>query len=278
MPKLPIIISVFLLSIVMTVAAQTQLNNYTLQVNYKMTYSPDSTFMEHSVSERVSLFIGDEMSLYCATQYPVMDSAIYSEHRKGNTYGASMVFLKQYGTKYTTLVFKYNDKITTYDKLSNFIPTPYFYDEKKNTFNWEILSDTMLIADRICQKAQMNFGNRKWIAWFTPEIPISDGPYKFYGLPGLILKINDSTNSWNFDVTSIHKIDTAFTVYFLGQTPEPFKSKEAFLREKVKTRDNAFEIKEARGWWFQNKAASIKFEKERARKDNNWIELYKVEK
>ena len=124
----------------------------------------------------------------------------------------------------------------------------------------------------------MNFGNRKWIAWFTPEIPISDGPYKFCGLPGLILKINDSTNSWNFDVTSIHKIDTAFTVYFLGYKTEPFKSKEAFLSEKEKTRDNAFKIKEASGCWFQNKAASIKFEKERARKDNNWIELYKGEK
>ena len=275
MPKLPIIISVFLLNILMTGAAQTQPNNYTLQVNYKMTYSPDSTFMEHSISERVSLFIGDEMSLYCATQYPVMDSAIYSEHRKGNTYGASMVFLKQYGTKYTTLVFKYNDKITTYDKLSNFIPTPYFYDEKKNTFNWEILSDTMLIADRICQKAQMNFGNRKWIAWFTPEIPISDGPYKFCGLPGLIMKINDSQNYWNFTISSIKNIDSIIENHFSNLIPQPIKSKKEFLKQRRFSIDNRYEIMASEGAVFQTPEITKRQWEEEAKADNNWIELYK---
>lgn len=33
------------------------------------------------------------------------------------------------------------------------------------------------------QKATCDFAGRKWIAWFTTEIPIQDGPYKFYGLP-----------------------------------------------------------------------------------------------
>ena len=39
------------------------------------------------------------------------------------------------------------------------------------------------------QKAETFIFGRKWTAWFSPEIPIQDGPYKFRGLPGLIVKI-----------------------------------------------------------------------------------------
>jgi GLPGLI family protein len=29
-------------------------------------------------------------------------------------------------------------------------------------------------------------------AWYTPEIPVNQGPENYWGLPGLILEINDS--------------------------------------------------------------------------------------
>ena len=34
--------------------------------------------------------------------------------------------------------------------------------------------------------------NKKIIAWFTPEIPVGAGPQKFWGLPGLILELNNN--------------------------------------------------------------------------------------
>jgi GLPGLI family protein len=54
---------------------------------------------------------------------------------------------------------------------------------KEKIGNWE------------AQKATTEFGGRKWTAWFCEEIPLSDGPYKFKGLPGLIVKISDADNS-----------------------------------------------------------------------------------
>ena len=47
----------------------------------------------------------------------------------------------------------------------------------------------------MAQKATTSYGGRDWIAWFTAEIPFQDGPYKFYGLPGLIVKMEDTTGS-----------------------------------------------------------------------------------
>ena len=45
------------------------------------------------------------------------------------------------------------------------------------------------------QKATAEFGGRSWIAWFSQELPFQDGPYKFYGLPGLIVHVEDNTGS-----------------------------------------------------------------------------------
>lgn len=32
-------------------------------------------------------------------------------------------------------------------------------------------------------------------AWYTPEIPVNQGPENYWGLPGLILEINDGTTT-----------------------------------------------------------------------------------
>lgn len=64
--------------------------------------------------------------------------------------------------------------------------------EGKPKFNWKIENAKDKILGYEVQKATTDFGGRKWIAWFAPDIPIQDGPYRFYGLPGLILKIEDT--------------------------------------------------------------------------------------
>ncbi len=60
---------------------------------------------------------------------------------------------------------------------------------------WQISQDKQKIGEYTAQKASTNFGGREWTAWFTLDIPFQDGPYKFCGLPGLIVKIEDATAS-----------------------------------------------------------------------------------
>lgn len=60
---------------------------------------------------------------------------------------------------------------------------------------WTIFADTQKTGEYNTQKAVMSYGGRDWIAWFSSDIPFQDGPYKFYGLPGLIVKIEDATGS-----------------------------------------------------------------------------------
>ncbi|WP_185290738.1 GLPGLI family protein [Chryseobacterium lactis] len=72
--------------------------------------------------------------------------------------------------------------------------------------NWKILSDKEKIGGFTAQKAVCNFGGRKWVAWFTTDLPIQDGPYKFCGLPGLIVKLEDVTHSHSFELKGNKKL------------------------------------------------------------------------
>lgn len=70
---------------------------------------------------------------------------------------------------------------------------------------WKITGEHKNIKGYLCKKAEINFGGRVWQAYYTAEIPISDGPYKFYGLPGLILEISSLDNDYSFLLKSLEK-------------------------------------------------------------------------
>lgn len=97
-------------------------------------------------------------------------------------------------------------KIQYADKIANgFTPTTIGYNEDLK-FNWNILSEKQKIGEYNTQKATVEFGGRNWTAWFSTDIPFQDGPYKFYGLPGLIVKIEDSDKNYSWVLQGNKKI------------------------------------------------------------------------
>ena len=82
----------------------------------------------------------------------------------------------------------------------------FVYDENIK-FNWKILPEKEKIGDYNTQKATTDFAGREWTAWFAAEIPFQDGPYKFYGLPGLIVKIEDSGKNYSWILDGNKKIE-----------------------------------------------------------------------
>lgn len=79
---------------------------------------------------------------------------------------------------------------------------PLYYLQKTNDKqNWTITPDKKKIGKYDVQKATTNFGGRTWEAWFASELPLVYGPYKFCGLPGLILEIRDTKENYIFSFT-----------------------------------------------------------------------------
>ncbi|MGI6815405.1 GLPGLI family protein [Bacteroides sp. KG123] len=81
----------------------------------------------------------------------------------------------------------------------------YIYTEQTGKPKWKILQEKKSIANHSCQKAEAAYLGRKWIVWFTVDIPISDGPWKLWGLPGLILEAEDSESDYQFTCIEIKK-------------------------------------------------------------------------
>lgn len=72
-------------------------------------------------------------------------------------------------------------------------------------------TDTILGYE--CRKATTEFAGRQYTAWFTPEIPLPFGPYKFGGLPGLILKIEDGERQFVWEAVGFQRTNFPIMAY-----------------------------------------------------------------
>ena len=84
---------------------------------------------------------------------------------------------------------------------------PFRHVEDVPDFKWKISDEHKQVMDYNCIKATCSFRGRDYEAWFTADIPISYGPWKFCGLPGLILEINDTKGEYFFVCKAIQKTD-----------------------------------------------------------------------
>lgn len=106
------------------------------------------------------------------------------------------------------IVFKHYpaaDRMLVHDVVSR---ECYKYTESMQQLQqWELTDETMEILGFLCTKATTKWRGRNYTAWFTPEVPISDGPHKFCGLPGLIVKVEDSDDGhYLFELKGIQQI------------------------------------------------------------------------
>ena len=75
--------------------------------------------------------------------------------------------------------------ITVYEMLKD---EHVYYTEPFSEMVWEIGDSTKNVLGYDCVQATTDYHGRVWTVWFAPDIPIQDGPWKFRGLPGLILE------------------------------------------------------------------------------------------
>lgn len=81
----------------------------------------------------------------------------------------------------------------------------YYYIEPIPQYHWEVLDGDSVVCDYPCQKARTDFRGRTWIVWYTMDLPYNDGPWKLCGLPGLILKADDTKGDFSFTAFKISK-------------------------------------------------------------------------
>jgi GLPGLI family protein len=176
---------------------------------YDYKFISDSTDKSAVTSEVMLLDIDKNGSNYYSQQKFVVDSTAKADlekqlksspnnisiHRKDKPGMVSYKVTKQYPD------FK------TY--LFTGISSDSYNIEEDQKPEWKILPDKQKVGEYNAQKATTNFGGREWTAWFSTDLPFQDGPYKFYGLPGLIVKIEDKTGSHSMTLVGNKNIQTS---------------------------------------------------------------------
>ena len=123
-----------------------------------------------------------------------------------------------------------------YDVLENIVLKLSSKDEQ----NWKLTDEKKKMNDLRLQKATATWGGRNWIAWFTPDIPFQEGPYKFHGLPGLIVELYDDKNNYRFELVKTQKLAkpymNQYISYMMGKSVPV--SEEKYIAAKLKYYDS----------------------------------------
>ncbi|WP_372646012.1 GLPGLI family protein [Ancylomarina sp.] len=178
-------------------------------INYKCLYSyqhvKDSLNIESKKKASMLLLIGSKYTnfrneygyyidsmRYLSTKGLVSHEQVNASFTQYTPGGPKYHILKNYTNQNTTILYPNTKGL--------------WEAEETVSMDWTLGEKTDSIAGYFCKVAYTKFGGREYTAWYTPDIAMPYGPYKFSGLPGIIVKISDDQQSHVFELESMQKI------------------------------------------------------------------------
>ena len=258
------------------VPAQELTDKFKYKATYDLTWQIDSTNSESIQNETMVLFIGDKISRFSSEGQYIADSikeAYKDRERTQQSFNEMRSKMPMSALNFYVFKRQNSAQVSFTEKI---VKDNYRYIQDIDDLNWEILPETKEVAGFVAQKAKASFSGRDYTAWFTTEIPISEGPYKFRGLPGLILEISDNDDYYTFKLNGFKELNDEISIEF---DPEDYLevSRERFLQIKQEYAENPFIKMENSGitMGFQpgQKEKLLREHREELKKENNPIEL-----
>lgn len=172
-------------------------NNYSIAQThrfiYDVVYKKDST-SNITTKENYILDIGTKETKYYTYDFFVADSLITN----------NIPFPKEMKLNTSDVIVhkNNNNEFFQYDLLENTV----LQLQTNDTQKWNLSQEKKNVKNLSLQKAITTWGGRNWTAWFAEEIPFQEGPYKFHGLPGLIVEIYDDKKNYHFELVRSEKI------------------------------------------------------------------------
>lgn len=194
---------------------------------YRLTYQPDTTDVKRIETEFFLLDLLDEQSIFRSEATHVKDSILLSANP------TNLLGMPKTQFKYTIVKNRATHQLRSYHDYTVF---KFLLEEEPVDFEWELLADTKEIIGYHCRAASTTFKGRKYIAFFTEKIPVADGPYKFQGLPGLILEIYDDQKQYHFlalSASNVHLADDYVNARFADYKKSSYSELREF-EEKIK--------------------------------------------
>jgi len=193
----------------------TVLDSANLSITYALAWKQDTNHLEKIRQEDMILLVGKKISLFMSKNFYTRSIIGRKAEREGRL---NEFFdrgeMKNFRTRYSYKIFKNypTGRITYVDKV---MPTFFKYDESLDVFEWQLTNLVDTIGDYVVHCALTEYGGRHWVAWYTTEIPLNDGPYKFRGLPGLIIRLYDDQKHYTFNMIKMERSDEAILIEYM---------------------------------------------------------------
>lgn len=179
------------------------------QVNrfiYEYSFRADSTKTDSLKTEWMYLDVTDKGSVYYSKTAFEADSIINESLKKQLASGTRNISMSRQNYA-SSITYKVEKSYPSYQSLLiTEIGNERYKVTEDRTINWKISSQKKQVGEFNAQKATGQFAGRSWTAWFTTDIPIQEGPYKFHGLPGLIVAVHDGTGSHRMELKGVKKM------------------------------------------------------------------------
>ena len=245
-------------------------DQYSYKATYQLEFQEDSTDENSLKSEAGVLYLSEEQSRYSSLGKAIKDSL-------ENMTNPVVMRMDEYNQmtdfKYTIYKDYQENELILAEKVFQY---ELKYKQDLKQIDWEIQPENKEILGFSVQKATGDFAGRNYIAWFAPELPFSDGPYKFSGLPGLILEISDLKNHYHFSLTAFQElanpVDKLLNLdnYKTVSQQELDQVRDDYNRDPIGTMQKAG-IKF--GWSEEDETKTRKELSEKYKRRNNPIEL-----
>ncbi len=210
-----------------------------LIATYNLTFQQDSLNPYHLLEEEMLLFLGKTQSIFLSKNNYLSTDLFKNLKTEADLQAVLLTpDLQPPLSRFRYQIFK-NYPRGNISVIDYVLPDFFKYQERLPLLKWTISGETSTIKGYQIQKATTSFGGRNWIAWFAPEIPYSDGPYKFSGLPGLILKLHDTRNHYLFELVSIEEPEEIQAIEFPDRRyvettkKDFFRAREAFRHDII---------------------------------------------
>lgn len=212
-----LLFAVLLMAIHFSASSQDVIDTAQYRAVYELSYKTKPEQTEYAKVDLMYLDIGEDVSKFYSRYQQVRDSIGNEGLRKGLP-AFEINELRRGYPKGSTMVYynflKEQKRIIT----SNFSYLFTYYDEGRQLPKWQIENQIKEISGYNCQKASTRYLGREWIVYFTSEIPINQGPWKLWGLPGLIIEATDKDNFFKFTLKAFEKLEINRPIIFVNRT------------------------------------------------------------
>lgn len=226
------IVSMFLFVLLInsvTLFAQTSFSNFNYAVYYDFSGQTNKTDTASIIKEKMMLLLGTSSSEYLSYNKYISDS-MRAEQSKNPKMVNGVPMFSAVGIPRPKVnhVIKKDLSASKLTFLNLLGTQTVYYTDSLALFNWSLADGEKQILNYRCQKATTHFSGRDYTVWYAADIPVSDGPYKFNGLPGLIMEVRDSEGQYSFTATGIQQTPGITLIEPIGSRSKKLKDRNEY--------------------------------------------------